>query len=583
MTAELRQGEDLKISGARVAGGRLEFFWSDEADEVVLVPEAPVRLVVDGQQVEGLTRVNRKHKVEATAVQTEPLWEMSVSVAPDRLAATMQVNMEAGQRWELEDAAFSPRLRITARLAETIPPRVPELEQVLSDLKARGIVFGLVPEAVQRVINTGGKAVIARGLDFEPGKDAFLTMVFQEEVLGQGQGTVATVFKREITWVEPGQVLVVKTGPEPGKDGIDVYGQPIKAPAPKDVQLKAGAGAKLEQEGTVAVAERAGRPGLLGSVAVVFENYEVDGDLTPAMGHLSYRGDVLIRGSVLENLEVIAEGKVEVTGDAYECLIKAGDAVEIKGNAIGARIQAGGTGAQAARWLTEVSKAAGNLASFQAAWEQLLAAGSARGGIKYRAGILLMQLGQTSFPEFARENQRLAAGLAALTAELGESRLQEYSKLVQKLTPPQVLTIEDSEAISDLLAALQALLEELESLLAGLAMSKADIKVQYAQGSTLIASGNIELTGKGAMNTLCYAGEGVLVKGRPGVFRGGEIKARGLVEINVLGTAAETASRVEVSPAGAIKAKKAHPGVVLVAGARVKKLDYETTNLEFLP
>jgi hypothetical protein len=88
----------------------------------------------------------------------------------------------------------------------------------------------------------------------------------------------------------------------------------------------------------------------------------------------------------------------------------------------------------------------------------------------------------------------------------------------------------------------------------------------------LESSGKVEITGKGCYHSEIWACGDVTVKGYPGVFRGGQITARGNVFIKELGCPAETKTVVRVSSGRSIRADKVYPNSFLQVGLRSKKI-----------
>jgi len=142
--------------------------------------------------------------------------------------------------------------------------------------------------------------------------------------------------------VEVGQVLAIKeihTIPE--KDGETVTGKIVKAKPAKEIPFKAGKGTVLMDRDTKIVASCSGRPMLSKGTVSVLPYYVIHGDVCPETGNVYFNGDVHIKGSVMDNMKVVVDGDITVTGNVLQAILIAGGSVTIRGNIISSSITAG--------------------------------------------------------------------------------------------------------------------------------------------------------------------------------------------------------------------------------------------------
>jgi cytoskeletal protein CcmA (bactofilin family) len=67
----------------------------------------------------------------------------------------------------------------------------------------------------------------------------------------------------------------------------------------------------------------------------------IPGDVNPETGNINFNGDVHIKGSVMDNLKVIADGDIIVSGNVLQANLIAKGSIDIAGNIISSKITAG--------------------------------------------------------------------------------------------------------------------------------------------------------------------------------------------------------------------------------------------------
>jgi len=569
---------------AQVKDGKLEFFWTgNENDEVTLFPQPPVMVKVDGEVFFKAIKIRLGQQVEVEIADEEPAFEMKLDISPDKMSASLTVIKKEGKAYVLKDKPPANFLELKAEVKETAPPLVPSLEEALKKIEEEGVKYGVSPDAVAGVLEAGGSAVIAEGKPPIAGEDARIVKMFKEEEIEGGSGKIGLISTKKITMVEPGALLAVKVPPTLGEDGVNVRGEAVKAQSGRDIALKAGNGAKVDPDGLKIYAAISGRPMLAGNVVMVFPRYEIESDLEPSAGNIRFGGDVVIAGSVLENMEVETGGQAEVGLNVFKSVIRAGGAVIIGRNVVSSEVQAGGIGVMTGEMLFHLKEIIEDFDTLNGMWEQVCGNNKLRDRLPSSGGgALCFKLIENKVSSLPDAVAKMAIRLKDLEVQLGEKWLDSWMDFAKELNPNYFLRL-SFEEIDNFFNKRKEMLLELKGILEELAETDFDLTFSYAQYSTLKASGNIRVLGKGVYNSFCYAGGGVYIEGYPGVFRGGEIKAEGEVVINELGTEAEAITKVEVSEKGSIRAKKAYAGVLLKAGVRIVKLEEETRDLIFLP
>ncbi len=199
-------------------------------------------------------------------------------------------------------------------------------------LDERGVMFGVDEEllksiAVERKYHY--KYIIARGEYPVKGEDSYLTFHFDKDKLNEFKpkenpdGTVDLKNLNIVTNVEEGAVLVVKTPSVPGKEGVNVQGESVKAPRLQEVRMPQGKNTKLLEDGVTLVAGISGKLCYEGHNVYLAPTFIVEKDVDISTGNIQFVGDVIVNGSVKDGFSVEAGGSIEIRGSVEGAYIHA--------------------------------------------------------------------------------------------------------------------------------------------------------------------------------------------------------------------------------------------------------------------
>jgi len=222
-------------------------------------------------------------------------------------------------------------------------------------------------------------AVIAEGTPAKPAReDAFEWVV----KLGGRSGTVledGSIDLRErqlITVVKEGDLIGRFTPGAPGKTGRDVLGNDIDPPAVTALEVAGDSRINSVPEGDEGVVHfyasmdggvasteesRESRGGQRKRIRLsLFAISEIDGDVDYATGHVTFHGDVIVKGSVRALFRVTASGSVTI-GENVEAgaRIEAGGDILISGGVVGEATELIAGGNVMAKFVHEASVRAG--------------------------------------------------------------------------------------------------------------------------------------------------------------------------------------------------------------------------------
>jgi len=213
------------------------------------------------------------------------------------------------------------------------------VKDIINALKKAGVEYGFQEEELQKALDNDryGEALVAAKGDIpENGKDGYIDykvriskkIEFKEDESGK----VDFLAKDLIENVVQGQVLAELVAPEKGKQGKTIFNKLIPATNGGPVELKAGKGTIISENGTQLIAEKNGQVVFIGGRVNVEENYVVGGDVGLDTGNIMFLGSVTIRGSVSDNMEVKAAGNIEVAGTVQKAHLEAeGDVIVRQG------------------------------------------------------------------------------------------------------------------------------------------------------------------------------------------------------------------------------------------------------------
>lgn len=123
---------------------------------------------------------------------------------------------------------------------------------------------------------------------------------------------------RNLNYVEnalKGQILARRVNPAPGKEGIDIYGNPVPYKKGKLAPpLLAGRNTVISDDNNELIASKSGEILYMGRRISVSEVLEINSDIGTATGNIDFVGSIKIKGSVGTDYEVKSAGNIEIFG-----------------------------------------------------------------------------------------------------------------------------------------------------------------------------------------------------------------------------------------------------------------------------
>lgn len=439
-------------------------------------------------------------------------------------------------------------------------------KQLIEELEKQNITYGIDWGACSSVenIKKETKIVIAQGTPCVPSINAdvkihFSTKSKEEIPIGENE-KVDFKNRYKFTCARPGEVLAEKVPPTYGKPGTNVRGQIITPEPPRDIQLIAGSGAKINDDKNQIFSTIYGRPLVRRykdmvciDVAPLLKH---DGDVDMATGNIQFYGDIIISGGVKDGLMVKSHGKIVVKGIVSNANLEAGDGVKVCSNVISSYIAANSVFSSVELYETIV-KIRSNLEKLILAMKQILHVASLKKTSLF--GPLFKALIDRKFKDLPTFVTSLYNNVRQIPQMLRPQGFLQFAEELMNSIVNYPLTIENMEQVEALLKKVYDWQNKSETSLS----HKSHISIKYAQNSQIRASGDVLIFGDGCYNSSIKSGGDVNISG---VFRGGKITAKNNVYIEEAGSQVGTRTDIYVGPNSQIVLDKVHSNTVVHFG-----------------
>ncbi|GAV22588.1 FapA family protein [Carboxydothermus pertinax] len=475
-------------------------------------------------------------------------------------------------------------------LTQTEEGAFPSLEELKEFLKAKGIIYGIIEENLPLVLDHPGEFIlVARGIEPVPPVPDELITYFESDDVKYSMDKLGhrVYYFKSLPQVTKGQVLAEVRRGKPGKNGVDIFGKPIKAPAYVPLKLKVHKGAEIKDDKVIATIN--GLPVRIGNAGFDVQNLlQLDGDLFYKTGNYQFIGSIKVNGNVRENVLIKAEGSVEVFGSVESAKIYAGESFIARKNIINSEITVGLRPMLASKVNAVVSDLVENL-------NPLI--------------LLIAQL----LPNLKDTPVTLFRILQLLYKKPDELRLQleklkkAYQRLVECKPEMEAFWSEGLEKVTTIEKIVSALLRTIsETVPAHILQQKINLwwhvlteggkyfqteekmfastpyklTVYSGQNARFNVYGDFILNGKSLYQ--CVVNASGVVFGESGTsVVGGVLTAGKAVALDEVGAPIGTGMEIIVGKNGTVKLKKVYPGVVVKIG-RFQKIFKETEYQVFL-
>ncbi|HBM75971.1 MAG TPA: hypothetical protein DD429_10535, partial [Clostridiaceae bacterium] len=564
-------GSHLPKNGtAEVRNGKIIVTDPDAGGNMAKISDrSGVELFIDEVKVMGSTAVSENSNIRAVIHNREPERKADIHVADDKMSASIKVYYNDGEKYRLKDQAPSNEIVIDVVSDGTIQcPRF-TLDEVIEVLKSKGIVYGIEKEKLNSVILESSKShdIIAKGLKPVDGGDDRVEAKFDgEKKYDEINGRIDFYSIGRVVSVEPDTVVAEKIPGSEGVAGIDVFGNEVPPKPGKKIDMLAGQGIRLSEDGLKAYSKIKGRPDIKWNTVSVYEVYKVSSDVDISTGNIDFTGDIVINGNITDGMKVKCGNNLLLYGSITGSRIYAGYDVSIKKNAIGSSIRAGRFDFTKCSMIDCLEPIKQNLESIFYATDMLKDTGKVPK--TYKDGQIIKILLDTKFKNITENIDKLRSLLFNNKDQFNMGILELGARLVKYFTGNGPLLIEDYLELKDLADEVEKHMDILKNSLT----HPSDIEVSYVQSSILSTSGDIIIKGRGCYNSRLSC-KGSVIFQKPGsVMRGGVINAFKDIRINELGSPGGAYTVVETGKDAVVTCEIAYANSVIKIGNLSTKL-----------
>ena len=253
--------------------------------------------------------------------------------------------------------AVGPSLRVSKEEMSvwiTIPPdfgRIYTLETVVSNLRRRGVVFGIDEETIQTLCETGNlgeEVLVATGELPQPGRDGYIEYdsrvkerSLAPKLLESGKASFKDI--DTFAFVLPDHLIAKKVPAVPGKAGITVTGQTIEPLEVTEAEFPDCPNTHVSEEGDRLLASIEGCVSLRDGRLTVEPNLHIPGSVSYETGNIDSHVSVLIDEDVPGGFSVQSRKDISVGATVDSGAVEARGSVIVKSGIQGegqARVEA---------------------------------------------------------------------------------------------------------------------------------------------------------------------------------------------------------------------------------------------------
>lgn len=496
--------------------------------------------------------------------------DFRLEISADQMEVWLSTSFVEGIEYKISDSDYVSDLVVTARELRRHAPEPIDYRQILEELDDLGIRIHVDRDLLRAACENGKdeRVLIGEGIPPQQPVDGRIEAVQDmsgKRIKRKKNDRIDWFDQGKIESVEPGEVLAYWHPPIMGKPGLNVFGRRIEPRQPKWARFSAGPGAKLVEDGTIAVAEIAGRPTIEWGRICVKPELIVPSDVDITTGNIEFTGDVLVGGNVREALEIKAGGLVNVARNVYHGHIIAGDSVTIGRNLIGGQVTVGGNLVVSTKAATILKRLIPLMRQLHKSTLQLKTHPRfSREDHKLRGdGYLIKLILETRFTAIPNLCDQLVDLLPARD-ELGDaSEIDRIWTILHHIANQfrgvQPLSIKSVSELQSCVAAMEKIIAFLQDVL----RTAAHITVGYCQNARLEATGDITATGALVYACRMSAGRNLRIAGS---CRGGHYFAGSSITIRHAGLNETVKTHLAVAEGGFVAAETIYPGVEITIG-----------------
>lgn len=223
-------------------------------------------------------------------------------------------------------------------------------DTIIRKLAEAGVTYGINQEAVNKIADKklyGDRTLIAVWTSPVNGVDGTITYRYDKKVeiapVEDEHGFVDYKNLGLVRTVHKGDIIADITLPTEGTPGTDVRGKTIRQVIGKKASYSIGTNTELTEDGTQIVALIDGNINFKNNAFVIDNVVTIAGDVDASVGNISFVGDVVVKGEVMEGFKISSNANIIVAGNVNGAQLEADGDVIIKKGCINSKVVAHGS------------------------------------------------------------------------------------------------------------------------------------------------------------------------------------------------------------------------------------------------
>ncbi len=488
---ELSNKEQEAHKGIKVKDGEIIIENLDyESNETAIIhPCNGIKLLINGEECISKTAVTALDNIEVEYVTKESSRKIDITTSEDKMEAYITINYFPECSFELVDKLCCRELKLETKKKKGAYPPKYTYDEILIILRENNIVYGLLNDKIKEISEKQGvdRELIAQGDKVIEDIPDTVKVFFESDKKKTLKDENAKIDYRNmysISNISSGEVLAEKIEGVQGKDGKNIFGNEIKKKTAKKINIKIGSGCKLEENKVISTIE--GRPSCKSGVYSVNKTYELK-DVDIKTGNVDFIGDVEISGSIKSGTQVKAGNSVTVRKNVEEATIIASGQVSISANVLNSKISAGANDIDKKKHL-EILKQYDSIIESLISYTQQIKEKNVLGN-NQSDGEIIKILIESKFKSIPRLSM-LIVSFEKNNSSTDNDMINFIRKKIMGLGPIKI------KKYSELYELKNMLINEIEILEEEIVIP-VDVYMDYAQDSTIEASGSVFITGKG--------------------------------------------------------------------------------------
>lgn len=223
-------------------------------------------------------------------------------------------------------------------------------EAIMEALDKNNVKYGLDTDMIKNIVDDkrySSKLPVARWTPPVNGQNGTITYRFDAVVktapVEDENGFVDYKNLGLIRTVRTGDVIADITMPTDGEPGTDVRGRTLRQIVGKKAKYTIGANTAVTEDGLQIVSAADGNINYRGGAFHVDQVVTVQGDVDASVGNITFVGDVIVKGEVLEGFKISSNANIIVAGNVNGATLEADGDIVIKKGCINSSVVAHGS------------------------------------------------------------------------------------------------------------------------------------------------------------------------------------------------------------------------------------------------